>query len=96
MLWIDKRQRETVAGRTDHDVEFFPASIGKDGCLPFEPRHVARRTNVARVDALTNLGVDNRMRFPEPVVGPRQTVVPRQADLPIDRFETHEPPQPER
>jgi hypothetical protein len=92
---VDEWKRRPVAGGADDHVEGSPAAIEKLHFVAGEAAHVAGGNDRSGVDPGEELGVDDRMRFPEPVIGPWQAVPPGEADLVVDRPQADEPAQPD-
>ncbi len=95
-LQIDEGHRGAVARREDHHFEPFPASVREGRRVAFEADDVADRSDCPRVDPIVDRVVDDRVGFPETMVGTRQSVAMGQSDRAIDRAERQNATQPER
>jgi hypothetical protein len=82
---IDEGEHRLIASRTDHNIEGLPPTIDKHDMLSIEAGNVAAGLDCAGVDAVAEILVDDRVGLPEAVIGPREAVLPRQADGAIDR-----------
>ena len=83
-----------VAGRTDNHVKICLPAVAEGHGWPGEGSDVCGRLDGGAIDCREEFGIDHRVGFEEPVIGPGEAVLPGEADGAGDAPQADKPPQP--